>query len=258
MLTNTLMLVRSHPQDMAREDEFNEWYTGNHVPDVLHAPGLKAALRYKLAVTQIGEVPPYLALYYIDNDDATDANNGMMAYLNAPDAKRMVMPAATGQGEDWEIHGEGGGTRPGGLISVDTWAYYTKTLEVGENDVSPENAAKGLLVTYTAPAADADVDALNKWYDWHMDDIVTTPGIRGGTRYKLASLNAGAATEFAGIFEFDTDDVEKVAADLGQTLATAPSGGIPTTESGVPALDIFGFAFYKLESAPTKVHTLLP
>tara|TARA_B100001964_G_C14216478_1_gene593050 strand:- start:1651 stop:2076 length:426 start_codon:yes stop_codon:yes gene_type:complete len=141
---------------------------------------------------------------------------------------------------------------------VDTWAYYTKTLEVGENDVSPDNAAEGLLVTYTAPAADADVDALNKWYDWHMDDIISTPGIRGGARYKIASVNAGEATQFVGIFELETDDVEKVAGDLGATLATAPSGGIPTTESGASALDIFGFAYYKLESAPTKEHTLLP
>ena len=257
MLTNTLMLVRTHPQDPEREDEFNEWYTGNHVPDVLHAPNLVAALRYKLAMTHIGEVPPYLALYYIDEDNAEAANAGMMAYLNAPEPKRMEMPPATGNAADWEIAGEQG-ARPGGLISVDTWAYFSKTLEKGTNDVSPENAAKALLVTYTAPAKDADVDELNTWYNAHVDDIMTTPGIRGAVRYELASVNAGSVVQYAAIYELETDDVEQVAQDLGNVLATAPTGGIPTTASGAPALEVDGFAYFKLESAPTREHTLLP
>ncbi|MBT4159686.1 MAG: hypothetical protein HOC70_11305 [Gammaproteobacteria bacterium] len=258
MLTNTLMLVRTHPQDPAREDEFNDWYNGNHVPDVLNAPNFEAALRYKEAATYMGEAPPYLALYYVSEDDVVKANVELMEYLNAPDPKRMVMPEATGRGDDWEIHAEGGGTRPGGLISVDTWAFYSKTIEKGNTDVSPEGAAKALLVVYAAPAEGADAEELSKWYDWHVDDILTTKGFRSSTRYELASINAGSAPQWCAIYELDRDDVEQVQADLGQVLAVAPSGAIPTLDDGRMALDVSGYIYMTLCGAPTKVHTLLP
>ena len=258
MLTNTLMLVRTHPQDPAREDEFNEWYNGNHVPDVLNAPNFEAALRYKEAATHIGSVPPYLALYYIAMDDVEQANRELMAYLNAPEPRRMVMPAATGTGEAWEVHGEGGGTRPGGLISVDTWAFYRKTKELGTNNVTPQGAAKALLTVYSGPAEGANAEELSAWYDWHLEDIMTSKGMRGCARYELASINAGTATPWFAIYELDTDDVDQVQADLGGVLATAPSGPIPTLADGRPALDVDGYSYLKLCGAPTKVHTLLP
>lgn len=258
MLTNTLMLVRSHPQDPAREDEFNEWYNGNHVPDVLHAPNFEAALRYKVAATHIGQAPPYLALYYVSGDDVERANKELMAYLNAPEPKRMEMPPATGAGEDWEIAGEGGGTRPGGLISVDTWSWFRKTKELGNNDVSSEGAAKALLVVYSAPAEGANAEELSTWYDWHLEDIVSSPGFRGAARYELVSLNAGSVTQWCSIYELDTDDVDKIQEDLGKTLATAPSGAIPTLADGKSALDVDGYVYMKLAGAPTREHTLLP
>lgn len=258
MLTNTLMLVRTHPQDPAREDEFNQWYNGNHVPDVLNAPNFEAAIRYKVEATHIGEAPPYLALYYINNDDIEAANKELMTYLNAPEPKRMDMPPASGDGKDWEITGEDGGTRPGGLITVDTWAFFHKTLEMGENNVSPEGAAKALLVVYSAPAEGANAEELSTWYDWHVEDILSSPGIRGAARYELESVNAGSVTQWCSIYELDTDDVDKVQEDLGKTLATAPSGAIPTLEDGSSALDVDGYVYMKLAGAPTKVHTLLP
>lgn len=258
MLTNTLMLVRTHPQDPAREDEFNEWYTGNHVPDVLNAPNFAAALRYKEVATHIGKVPPYLALYYITQDDPKRANAELLAYLNAPEPRRMEMPPATGKGEDWTIHGEGGGTRTGGLIAVDTWAYYRKTRELGQTDVSPTGAAKALLCVYSQPAKGADVAKLSAWYDWHLDDIMTAPGFRSATRYELAAINAGSATPWCAIYELNSADVGKIQEDLGKVLATAPSGRIPTMADGKPALEVDGYAYMKLVSAPTKNHTLLP
>lgn len=255
MLTNTLMLVLTHPQDPAREAEFNEWYTGNHVPDVLNAPGFLDAARYKRALSTIGDMPPYLALYYVDRDDAKVADEELMKFLAAPNAKRMPMPPPTGEAEPVEVSGQ---RMESGLVQLDVWAFFRKTLEAGHNDSSPENAAKALLVTMTGPTKDAPLKELNTWYNAHVDDILKTPGILGAARYERVDVKTGSASPYLAVYPLDTEDVGKVAEDLGKVLATAPSGGIPTTADGEPWLQVDGFAYYTLVSAPTKEHTLLP
>lgn len=258
MLSNTLMLVRTHPQDPAREQEFNDWYNGNHVPDVLNAPNFEAAIRYKVASTLMGRVPAYLALYYVSQNDVQTANRDLLQYLKKDDPRRMAMPPATGEAEEWEVPGQDGGKRTGGLVSVDTWAWYTKTRESGENQVSPENAPGALLCVYSAPAEDADIEELLDWYDRHMEDVMSSPGFRGSAFYELDTLNVGTASRWCAIYQLDTDDVDKVQAELVKTLATAPAGPIPTKDDGKPALNVDGYAYLTLAGAPTRVHTLLP
>lgn len=256
MLTETLMVVLSNPQDPAREAEFNEWYTGNHVPDVLNAPNFKEATRYKLAVKTIGNVPAYLALYHVDSRDIKVADEELVKFLATPDPRRMPMPPPTGEAEGIEL--EGGGRITPGLVAVNAWAFFRKTLEVGHVSASPDSAAKALLVTMTGPAKDADVPQLNAWYNAHVDDIITAPGITGGARYERVLVKAGKIAPYFAIYELDTTDVDRVAEELAKVLATAPSGGIPTTPSGQPALEVDGYAYFTLVSAPTKEHTLLP
>jgi len=60
-----LFLVFSHPIP-GREEEFENWYTGQHVADVVNAAGFDTGRRYRLA----GEGPHrYLALYQVKCDD---------------------------------------------------------------------------------------------------------------------------------------------------------------------------------------------
>lgn len=258
VLSNTLMLVRSHPQDPAREQEFNDWYNGNHVPDVLNAPNFEAAIRYKVVATLMGHVPAYLALYYVSQDDVQTANRELLQYLKADNPKRMTMPPATGDAEDWEVAGEDGGKRKGGLVSVDTWAWYTKTRESGENRVSPEDAPKALLCVYSAPAEGANIEELNGWYERHMEDVMSSPGFRGAAFYELESLNVGTVSRWCAIYQLDTDDVDKVQAELVKTLSTAPAGPIPANDEGKPMLKVDGYAYLTQAGAPTREHTLLP
>ena len=55
-----------------REDEYNAWYTNQHVPDVLKVTGMVAAQRYKLGPVQRQGVAPakwqYMAVYEIETD----------------------------------------------------------------------------------------------------------------------------------------------------------------------------------------------
>ena len=61
-------VVRSRPVDPAREDEFNDWYDGVHVPELLSVPGFRSARRFR-RVGSGDEGPEYLAVYEIEADD---------------------------------------------------------------------------------------------------------------------------------------------------------------------------------------------
>ena len=60
-------VVRTRPVSPEREAEFNEWYDGTHLPELLAVPGFVAARRYR-RVADDG-APEYLAVYDIEADD---------------------------------------------------------------------------------------------------------------------------------------------------------------------------------------------
>jgi hypothetical protein len=68
-----IMVVQSRPSDPAREDEFNDWYSNTHLPEIRAVPGFVAARRYRVHDASGGSpAHSYLAIYEIDADDLTD------------------------------------------------------------------------------------------------------------------------------------------------------------------------------------------
>jgi hypothetical protein len=65
-----LMVAETTPH-AGREDDFNKWYEGTHIPELLKMPGVKSAERYKLSLTIAGQKPghPYFTIYEIETDD---------------------------------------------------------------------------------------------------------------------------------------------------------------------------------------------
>lgn len=66
-----IMVVRSNPSDPAREDEYNEWYSKTHLPDVCAVPGFVRARRYKVHGEAGPALPAYVAIYELEADDLT-------------------------------------------------------------------------------------------------------------------------------------------------------------------------------------------
>lgn len=65
-----------------RDDEFNAWYSGQHLRDVVAIPGIVSATRYRLAPLQRAQAQSpygYFALYEIETDDLSE----VIAELNA-------------------------------------------------------------------------------------------------------------------------------------------------------------------------------
>lgn len=66
-----VFLAFSNPTD-GREDDYNTWQDGEHVPHGLNNPGFVAATRYKLATAQFGPGEgrsQYLTIWEIESDD---------------------------------------------------------------------------------------------------------------------------------------------------------------------------------------------
>jgi hypothetical protein len=64
-----LLCVFSDCKDTAREEEFNDWYSNTHVPDMLEVPGMIRATRWMSAAPKEGQRRKYLALYEMETDD---------------------------------------------------------------------------------------------------------------------------------------------------------------------------------------------
>jgi hypothetical protein len=72
-MSKAILLVQSQPSHPSREDEYNTWYEGTHIPEVCDIPGVVGARRFELADSATMPAPDgsskYLAIYEIEADD---------------------------------------------------------------------------------------------------------------------------------------------------------------------------------------------
>jgi hypothetical protein len=69
-----IMFVPSQPASPERDDEYNQWYSQTHIPEVCQVPGVTGARRFKISdPAQAGPATStYIALYELDADDLTN------------------------------------------------------------------------------------------------------------------------------------------------------------------------------------------
>ena len=83
-MDNKIILIVASESTPEKEDEFNHWYTGKHVPMMFGSKAIKKAARYQLLDTS-SDNAKYIAVYEFDNED------GFNAFENSPelnDAKK--------------------------------------------------------------------------------------------------------------------------------------------------------------------------
>jgi hypothetical protein len=79
-MTRFSFVVYSNPAE-GREHEYNDWYSNQHVKELLAIPGVTAARRFKISATQLGEPATpyrYLAIYDIEAEDVQSFIKEMM------------------------------------------------------------------------------------------------------------------------------------------------------------------------------------
>ena len=78
------LIVLSEPVE-GREAEFNDWYSNQHLADVVAVPGFSAGQRFKLVQRCEGEFKQrYLAIYEIEADDYAGAVQEMQSRAGTP------------------------------------------------------------------------------------------------------------------------------------------------------------------------------
>jgi hypothetical protein len=73
---------------VGREDEYNDWYTNTHLPDVLRVPGFLSGQRFRLTATQKDGTPQsyqYLATYDCEADSVTQLLDALRDRLGTPE-----------------------------------------------------------------------------------------------------------------------------------------------------------------------------
>ncbi len=98
-MARALTVVLARCNDLDRLDEFNEWYSFHHVPDVLESEGFTKASRYRLVGTLEGagsERPAeFLALYEVDTDDPAALNKAVAENLQEKRKKGRIIQHET-------------------------------------------------------------------------------------------------------------------------------------------------------------------
>jgi hypothetical protein len=94
------LVVYSNPVE-GREQEYNDWYSNQHLRDLLAIPGVISARRFKLSGTQIGEVAQpyqYLAIYDVEAEDVSS----FLEEMTARTAKGAI-PVSTAMSRDFSF-----------------------------------------------------------------------------------------------------------------------------------------------------------
>ena len=86
-MAKSVFLVWTNPVDEASDKEFNAWYSGIHVPQVVaEVPGVTGARRYRVVDLPGAGGPPahrYLCIWETDADDPASVAAGLQAAIQA-------------------------------------------------------------------------------------------------------------------------------------------------------------------------------
>lgn len=186
------------------EEEFNDWYNTEHIPQREVIPGILSARRF-IAVE--GE-PRYLAIYDLEQPDVMHSP----AYLNiigeheTPWTRRIRRKATLLKRSIYQqiLPAPGSGlwvTSPGSAERD----HLGRALLLEAADISPEREAE-----------------FNHWYDQeHVRGELANPGFRAARRFKALE----GQPSYLALYELDSVDVLSTEAysrvsDPGQTAAT--------------------------------------
>ena len=93
-MAHSIALIVANEPGPEKETEYNEWYTGKHIPMMFAFKGLKKASRYR-RLGDDKECSKYLAIYEFDSEE------DMAAFSRSPEFAAAV--------EDFDKKWQGGG-----------------------------------------------------------------------------------------------------------------------------------------------------
>ncbi|HEX3864518.1 MAG TPA: hypothetical protein VHY35_22775 [Stellaceae bacterium] len=173
-MANGILIAAMDFSDVA-EDEFNDWYDLEHVPERLAVPGFINAQRW----IGTGNPKHSVALYDLDT----------VGVLHSPPYQAV----GGANGSPWTMRVTG---RTKSIIRLEGEQILPG------NALAPDDAAALLLIAMNVvPEHEAD---FNDWYNnEHLPGLGSVPGVLCARRYR----GTGATQRYAAIYHFANPDV---------------------------------------------------
>jgi hypothetical protein len=152
------LLFASFDHSPAQEDEFNDWYDLEHVPERMRVPGFLNAQRW------VGEDNPKIAVATYDL--------GSHAVMNSPEYQA--------------IGGDNGSVWTKRITRIAKRILRFEGEQILPGDVTGPAEANGLLVATMNVDAAAE-DEFNEWYNKeHLPQLGAVPGVLTARRFRAA------------------------------------------------------------------------
>lgn len=206
-MSRYLLVAFSKPVE-GREAEYNDWYDNVHMRDVVNVAGFSSALRFKVQIPMVREMPGhYLAVYEMDAKDPA----GVEAALKALASTSMYRSDAL--------------DRSGG-------SFVGIFERIGPGQSVPRAKAGTFRIAGLAQAIPERESEFDAWYEReHMPEVLQVAGMVSGQRYKLhRSLAGEIETKSFVLYEMAANSLEEAretlkamaAANVGKSTASLP------------------------------------
>jgi hypothetical protein len=173
-----ILLVYTDLGDPSLEADFNDWYSNEHIPDLLKLQGFLDAARYQA----VSGGPKYLAAYEVESSDTIYSD----AFVNRVRSERDNTYSPTVIGKNF--------TRIVGQ------QFYPTELENVDRSMAP------VLQIGRMSVAEEREDEWNKWYNGtYVPGYRTVPGVIYARRYRVVE----GERRFTTVYEFENENVPR-------------------------------------------------
>ena len=183
-----------------REDEYNDWYTKQHVDDVLRIPGILTGRRFTRMEQQQSPDQPYKysAMYDIEAEMTPQIISELSRRANTPE-----MPLST-------------------AVADPRYLSFFEAI-APQASVGPGFNARFTLVVMTNAAEGRD-DEFNDWYNnIHIPDLLRVPGIVAAQRFRLlpTQRNTNQPWKYLCLYECDAEQPGTIIDEVARRAGTA-------------------------------------
>ena len=169
------------------EEEFNRWYSEEHIVDLLAIPGILSGARYEA----IRGGPKYLACYELESLQVLESGAWLKHQANPSEWSKKMNDPAVGV---YFIAGIYQQIFPAEVSQAAAQRDMAPTLQIGRMNVPPEME-----------------DEFNEWYDTiYVPNYEKVPGCISGRRYRLVTdVLARGEPKYATVYEQEHDKVSQ-------------------------------------------------
>jgi hypothetical protein len=222
------LVVFSNPTTPGQEDEYNTWYTNQHLGDVVNIPGYTSAQRFQRQIQMMGDLKHgYLAIYEMD----ADGPEAVAQATKALSTTNMEISPALGR---------------------DVAAAVFESCSPTVTSKSGKAAGKCRMLAFAEPVPGRE-DEFNTWYNTvHMPEVTSVAGFPWAERYKLhSSLGGEFPSEYLAIYGMEADTPDVAGGDI-QTLAGSGLQLSDASRSEASGLAVFGVISEKVLAPKQK------